>query len=161
VTEIRYNTRNEAIEFARRTKINLEFIEQAKNRGERVHEVTQLTLSLLGLIVFPKEQLLLDGIDRIWLDDLTSQGWPKWKITLDSGKEPTKTLGRLVWHLRNSISHRGLRFTSDDEYLETVAIQVEDKPHKAAQPNWRAEISGTDLRDFCMRFADLVDQIVG
>jgi len=161
MAEIRYNTRNEAIEFSRRTKINLEFIEQAKNRGERVHEVTQLALSLLGLIVFPKEQLLLDKIDRMSLDDLTAQGWPKWQVTLDSGNKPTKTLGLLVWHLRNAISHRGLKFTSDDEYLENVAIQVEDKPGKAAKPNWRAEISGTDLREFCLRFADLVDQIVG
>ncbi|MGA7236108.1 MAG: HEPN family nuclease [Bryobacteraceae bacterium] len=161
MTEIRYSTRNEAIEFSRRTKINLEFIEQAKDRGERVHEVTQLALSLLGLIVFPKEQLLLDEIDRISLDDLIAQGWPKWQITLDSGREPTKTLGRLVWHLRNAISHRGLKFTSDDEYLENVAIQVEDRPGKGAEPNWRAEISGNDLRDFCFRFADLVDRIVG
>jgi hypothetical protein len=82
MTERPYNTRNEAIEFARRTKINLEFIERAKDRGERVHEVTQLALSLLGLIVFPKEQLLLDKIDRIPLDDLTAQGWPKWQMTL-------------------------------------------------------------------------------
>jgi hypothetical protein len=45
--------------------------------------------------------------------------------------------------------------------LENVAIRVEDKPGKGAEPNWRVEISGTALRDFCMRFADLVDQIVG
>ena len=96
MTEIRYNTRNEAVEFARRTKVNLEFIEQAKDRGERVHEVTQLALSLLGLIVFPKEQLLLDEIDSISLDDLTAEGWPKWQMTLDSGKEPTKTW--VVWY---------------------------------------------------------------
>jgi hypothetical protein len=54
------NTRNEALEFARRTRRNLEFIEMAKETGEHVHVVTQLTISLLGLVVFPKERLLLD-----------------------------------------------------------------------------------------------------
>jgi hypothetical protein len=52
-------------------------------------------------------------------------------------------------------------FTSDDEYLENVAIVVEDKPSKTANVNWRAEISGTHLRAFCLRFTALIDQIVG
>jgi hypothetical protein len=156
----RYNTRNEAIEFARRTQVNLQFIEQAKRAGEPVHEVTQLALSLLGLIVFPKEKLLLDSIEKISLDDLRGKGWPVWHITLDSGKQREETLGVLVWHLRNAISHGALMFTSDDQYLENVAIRAEDKPSKRAPPNWRAEISGTNLREFCVRFAKLIDDIV-
>jgi len=161
MSNVRYNTRNEAIEFARRTKVNLEFIEQAKRAGESVHEVTQLALSLLGLIVFPKEKLLLDEIEKISLDDLVSKGWPKWQITLDSGKQRTETLGLLVWHLRNSISHGALMFTSDEQHLENVAVRVEDRPSKGTDPNWRAEISGINLREFCMRFAKLIDDIVG
>ncbi len=74
MSDVRYNTRNKAIEFARRTKVNLEFIEQAKRAGESVHEVTQLALSLLGLIVFPKEKLLLDEIEKMSLDDLVAKG---------------------------------------------------------------------------------------
>jgi len=161
MNNLRYNTRNEAIEFARRTKVNLQFIEQAKRTGEPVHEVTQLAISLLGLIVFPKEKLLLDQIDKILLADLYAEGWPQWQITLDAGKRRTDTLGELIWHLRNAISHGALMFTSDDEYLENVAICVEDKPSKTADVNWRAEVSGTHLREFCLKFTDLIDQIIG
>jgi hypothetical protein len=155
-----YSSRNEAIEFARRTQVNLLFIERAKRSGEPVHEVTQLALSLLGLIVFPKEKLLLDAIETISLEDLRDNGWPVWHVTLDSGKQRTETLGVLVWHLRNAISHGALMFTSDDQYLENVAIRVEDKPTRRAPSNWRAEISGTNLRDFCLRFAKLIDDLV-
>lgn len=154
------NTRNKAIEFAKRTKVNLEFIEKAKKRGEKVHEVTQLASSLLGLIVFPKEKLFLDHIDETLLEDLAKRGWPPWSITLDDGKKSTETLGTLIWHLRNAISHGYLTFRSDDEHLENVAITVEDRPNKETPVNWRAEISGTDLREFCMRFADLIDQTI-
>ena len=76
------------------------------------------------------------------LDELVTRGWPQWRITVDTGKEPTKTLGLLVWHLRNAVSHYGLRFTSDEAHLEDVAIKVEDRPRKGAKPNWQAEIRG-------------------
>ena len=52
------NDRNEAYEFAVRTRRNLVAIEKSKTElhGEPVHVVVQLTNSLLGLIVFPKEK---------------------------------------------------------------------------------------------------------
>ena len=46
--------RNDTFEFARYTRSNLKCIESAKARGNHeAHQVTQLMLSLLGLIVFP------------------------------------------------------------------------------------------------------------
>jgi hypothetical protein len=53
------NTRNETHEFARRTSANLDFIERAKVHSAQVHLVAQLTILLLGLVVFPEEKLLL------------------------------------------------------------------------------------------------------
>jgi hypothetical protein len=70
------NTRNEALEFARRTRRNLEFIEKAKGEGASVHVVTQLTVSLLGLVVFPKERLLLDQAERKTIADMRTENWP-------------------------------------------------------------------------------------
>lgn len=46
------------IDFAKRTRANLEFIEQAKPSGDQVFEVTQLVNSLLGLLVFSRERYL-------------------------------------------------------------------------------------------------------
>lgn len=43
------------IDFARRTRANLEFIECAEKCGESVFEVIRLANSLLGLLVFPRE----------------------------------------------------------------------------------------------------------
>ena len=54
-------SRNEAIEIARRIQRNLEYIKAEFDRlGEdsKVHVVTQLVNSLLGMVVLPREQYL-------------------------------------------------------------------------------------------------------
>ena len=48
-------SRNATEEFARRVRKNLDYIIRKRNEGEDVHEVTQLVISLLGIIVFPWE----------------------------------------------------------------------------------------------------------
>jgi len=54
--------------FAERTKVNLEFIEQSQSDGENVFETTQLINSLLGMIVFLRESDRIDGssLSRLW-----------------------------------------------------------------------------------------------
>ena len=47
-------SRNDALGFAARTKQNLLMIEKAFEAGEDVHVVTQLVVSLLGLVVYPR-----------------------------------------------------------------------------------------------------------
>src|SRR5436190_17928665 len=121
------NTRNQALELARRTRRNLEFIEEAAGRQFDVHVVTQLTLSLLGLVVFPKEKLLLDETKRKTVATMTSEGWPTWTITRDEGKKQTKTLADILKHVRNAVAHGRLTFTSDSHRMEEVTIIVEDK----------------------------------
>ncbi|CAN5806374.1 hypothetical protein BH24DEI2_BH24DEI2_28730 [soil metagenome] len=161
------NTRTEAFEFARRTRKNLEFIEEAKEKGRDVHPVTQLTLSLLGLIVFPKEKFLLARIEKKTLEDMKGEGWPTWKIVRDDEKS-TKTLGHILRHLRNAVAHGRLSFitsdpnldTSDSPYAEHVIIRVKDKP-PGAKVNWCAEINGKDLRAFCLRLIEFIDKEVG
>lgn len=156
------NTRNEALEFARRTRRNLEFIEKAKETGEHVHVVTQLTISLLGLVVFPKERLLLDQAKAKTLAAMRAEKWPDWKISLDAEpKHPTKSLHDILWHVRNAVAHGRLTFTSDSEYLHEVAIVVEDNMPKVPEPYWRAEIDGENLRRFCLRFIEFIDDAVG
>lgn len=157
------NSRNEALEFARRTRQNLEFIEiAAKGRSDGdIHVVTQLTLSLLGLLVFPKEKLLLNEINRRQLADLSKQGWPMWVITRDEPKKPTRTLGSLLRHVRNAVAHGRISFTSDSPRIEEVGLLVEDKyERKDPEPYWCAEIDAPDLRIFCLRFLDLIDDTI-
>jgi hypothetical protein len=129
MTERGLNSRNEALEFARRARQNLKFIEEAAAQypDADVYVVTQLTLFLLGAIVFPKEKLLLDQIERTPLTSLTTKGWPEWRITRDDPAKPTRTLGDLLRHVRNAVAHGRITFTSDSPRMEEVGILIEDK----------------------------------
>ncbi len=68
------------IDFARRTRANLEFIERAEKCGESVFEVTQLANLLLGLLVFPREHYM-QSIPETPLPELVEQGWPEVRTT--------------------------------------------------------------------------------
>lgn len=71
--------RNDALNFAHRTRTNLQFLEHHAAAGEAVHPVTQLINSLLGLLVFLKEQKFNEEIRSLSLTSLESQGWPRWR----------------------------------------------------------------------------------
>ena len=73
----------------------------------------------------------------------------------------TKTLGDLIRHLRNAASHRRIHFSSDDRALENVEITFEDAPGKDAKPDWQARINAKDLKVFCDRFTERLEEIVG
>lgn len=161
-------TRNDVIEFGRRTRRNFEFIERAQhdNSDAPVHVVTQLTLSLLGIVIFPYERAdeLSSAIFAKTIAEIKADGWLGWSITLDSPSPkgtPTRTLKDLFSHIRIAAAHGRLTFNSDSASLCEVAITAEDKPQKKGAPiNWRAEIDGSQLRNFCLRFLDFVNTVV-
>ena len=76
------------IDFAKRTRANLEFIEAAEKDGQSVFEVTQLANSLLGLLIFPKERYM-DSIPNTPLAELVSNGWPDIKTTYGQLQQDT------------------------------------------------------------------------
>ena len=161
-----YVTRGEAIGFALRTRKNLEYIRDAFDRDEDVHVVTHVVNSLLGIVVVPKERYFEESFWSISLEELTRRGWPKWDVTID---EPTKkgshtaTLGDLIRHLRNATAHGRFRFGGepDSRHISEVKLIVEDAPSRVRNPNWRAEIAGTDLFQFCLLLADYIDDSIG
>ena len=76
-------TRNDVLEFAQRTRRNFEYIEEAKAEDPTapVHVVTQLTLSLLGIVVFPYEKLDEDVYAKIsgkTIAEMNADGWLGW-----------------------------------------------------------------------------------
>lgn len=151
--------RNDALRFAELTRQNLEYVENAFKRGEDVHVVTQLATSLLGLIVFPREKHFTEQVESLGLDTLVAQGWPRWQIS----KGTCETLGCLLRHLRNAVAHGRMTFSSDSRQLDEVVIKFEDiDPHKRDKPvNWIARIGAKDLRTFCDRFVDLLNERIG
>jgi len=153
------NDRNQPLVFAARTRKNLDFIEAAALRGEDVHRVIQITVSLLGLVVIPREKLLLPHLKDMTMASMAAEGWPTWQICL--GEAETKTLHDLVRHLRNAAAHGRLDFTSDCRDPAEVDIIAEDMPYGSSEPNWRAHIRADQLRDFCYKFLDLIDDSMG
>ena len=63
-------TRGEAIEFAQRTRKNLEYVKGAFDAGEDLQVVTQLVNSLLGIVVVPKEQYFEESFLCVDLNEL-------------------------------------------------------------------------------------------
>ena len=124
--------------------------------------MTQLTISLLGLVVFPKERLLLEQAAATTIADMHAKGWPTWTIMLDDQEKPTTTLAHILKHLRNAVAHGRLTFTSDSRNIEEVAILIEDKKRREDPvPYWRARIDAKDLRGFCHCFLDFIEDTVG
>jgi len=145
-------SRNELIGFAQRTRKNLAYIENAYGCGEDVHVVTQLMVSLLGLVVFPWEEhkpLFSDS-----LASLVAKGWPEWKIL----EGHSATLDQLIRRLRNAVAHQQVQFSSDSRSLAEVTIRFWNVPPKTPHFRWTAEIATTDLRTFCIRFIELVEE---
>ena len=155
-------SRNDTEVFACRVRKNLDFIMRKRSEGEDVHEVTQLVISLLGIIIFPWESGASKSIKRLRLEKLEADGWPKWDVVLDeSQKGKTDTLGKLLYHLRNAAAHQRISFTTDHPKMESVDIIFEDAPFKDSPINWRASIKASELKNFCERFTIKLEELVG
>jgi len=139
------------LDFAERTRSNLEFIEAAEAEGDNVYEVTQLANSLLGLLVFPREHYL-QSIPDTPLAVLVDKGWPKIKTTY--GVLPQETLQQLVRMLRNSIAHCNVEF-SCDRNRQVDGIKVWN--NKNNQKSWEAQLSIADLRCLAFKFIELIE----
>ena len=153
-----FASRNDALGFAQRTRRNLEFLEGAYADGQDVHVVTQLINSLLGLVVMPTERKVLSRMHELHLADLYQHGWPHWQILIGS----SDTLAELTTKLRNAAAHSNVHFSSDSREPTEVEIEAWNFRRKEDKnPNWRARITAPDLRLFCFRLTDLIEQTIG
>ena len=150
-------SRNHSLGFAERTRKNLALVEGSFAQAADVHVVTQIANSLLGLIVFPCGRNFVGGAANLQMSELLEHGWPQWEITLGYAH----TLGQLVRRLRNATAHGRMSFSSDSRHPEKVYIEVEDFRPRESEPFWRSRIKASELRTFCLKFIDLIDQKVG
>ena len=146
--------------FAHRVRLNLEAVEAVVTVAPaKAHRVTQLVLTLLGLIVLPKASRYLDAAGPATLSELATQGWPTWSITQDSSRRPdgaADTLGDLLWHLRSTITAGQIRLTAGDRPFEDVAIYFDQQVAGGGISTWSASIPAPDLRVFCLKLAELI-----
>ena len=160
------SSRSTTLGFAERTLKNMEYVKHIfhRNGPGKVHMVTQVMNSLLGLVIVPNQWGFDDKLKRLRLKkELRAKGLPEWNIILDkpkSGNPKTDTLEVLIWHLRNAAAHGRFEFLDnpDSPKLEEVRVVVKDKPFGAQEINWQAEIRGDHLYEFCRKLAELIVQ---
>tara|TARA_R110000744_G_scaffold118921_1_gene221984 strand:- start:10312 stop:10788 length:477 start_codon:yes stop_codon:yes gene_type:complete len=141
------------IDFAKRTRLNLEAIETAKENGEDVREFTQLINSLLGLLIFPYEHPSCT-IQPTPLEELVKvHGWPE--IKASKGELKDDTLGELIRVIRHSFAHCLVEFIPNDK-REVGSVRLWNG--KQPDPKWETVIGVEDLRHFVLKFANLIEQ---
>ena len=67
----------------------------------------------------------------------------------------------LVRRLRNAVAHGHMRFSSDSRLLEEVFVEVADFKPDTEEPYWIARIQGRELRSFCLKFIQLIEDRLG
>lgn len=138
-------------DFAHRTRRNLRAIESLQAEGADVFEATQLINSMLGLLVFPREEFVA-RIPRIPLSALEAEGWPV--PTMRPGFAAAADLAELVRYLRNAISHFNIEFIGDGQgQIRTVRLWNKDR---AGTKTWEADLGLRELRGISDRFIDLL-----
>ena len=138
--------RNTLMGMAARVHKNLAFISESRRKGADVHVVTQLLLSLLGLIVFPVETIKENKSDvlKSTLRDLEEAGWPHWTFTIGQ----SQNLYDLTKRLRNSVAHRRVVFSCDSRDIEEVQITFRDRKPKSKTDEWEVHVSAPELKRF-------------
>lgn len=137
-------------DFAWRTQQNLSALEEAQRSGARVYETTLLINSMLGLLVFPREEFL-ERIPKTPLSELRAAGWPLPRVR--HGFTQASNLAELVRYLRNAISHFNIEFQSDSEnHISGVRVwNVRDR-----ERTWEADLRLDELRGIAERFTQLL-----
>lgn len=154
------NIRDTMVGFSARVRKNLDFMLDARaSEGADVHIVTQLTTSLLGLVVytfqFYKDGKLVD-FEAYSMERLAAEGWPEW--TFHKGEVETTNLHYFLCRLRNGTSHYLVSFSNDSRRLEEVYVTFGDRPKEKADIDWEVEIRADLLLDFTRKLADLLKE---
>jgi hypothetical protein len=146
-------------DFAIRTRLNLELVEASARNGKgEAYEVTQLVNSMLGLLVFPKEQYF-HQIPKTPLKRLAQDGWP---VPRSSGELPdASNLRELVRYMRNAVAHFNVEFQADQKQQITGLRLWNSRNGRYGPKSWEAVLSVADLREITMRFIDLIEKSHG
>lgn len=120
---------NFAKEFFERTIYNLKLYEEhnATHKEEFKYEVTQLINSLLGLVVFVKEEGV--RFNSITLAEIKVEDEITWNYChRDGGRFEDKNFKNFLRHIRNAISHKNLTIKSNGEdEIDSVIFKDKDR----------------------------------
>ena len=155
----KFPNRNDVFGFAVRTQKNLNFIEESFSNGSDVHVVTQVICSLTGICTFPWERSfkfirINESIRDVFFGDAP-------EFTLKKGK--IDNFGDLLRIVRNSVSHGGVKFSSDSRELSEVEITLTERRKRDGSWEDRSVIvfRGDQLAKFCRGFLRYVERQTG
>ncbi len=144
------------LDFARRTKKNLDFVRSAAKKENpteaKIFEFTQLINSMLGLLVFPKEKHWKKYKNKRYAE-LIKQGWPK--ISSSEGFSDAKTLEELLRYIRDAITHGQIEFLPKGGKLNGVKLW---RKNRSGTKDWEAELSKDDLEKFTNKFIEMLEE---
>ena len=148
-----YNHEKLLADFAERTLHNLRLIREIeKAQPERkAFEVTQLINSLLGLLVFPKENYL-DQVPDKTIDELKAEGWPIPDVSAEYNQ--AKGLKDFVRLMRNGVAHFNVEFLSSQRN-EITGIRIWNI-NRQREKDWEAELTLEDIEIIALRFISLL-----
>lgn len=138
-------------DFAKRTKHNLELIEQHRTHGGEAYEVTQLINSCLGLLVLP-QQSYMDSIPETSIKELVEMGWVIPEVHGDYPQ--VENLKQLIRYMRNAIAHFNVKFISDSEdRIQTIKVWNINRGKKT----WEATLGLDELKSLLYKFIELIE----
>jgi hypothetical protein len=141
-------------EFISRTEKNLRAIEKLSQKGESVYEVTQLINSLLGLLVYPRENFF-DEIPEITREAMIKQGWP----LPDEEISQIQNLRKLVKNMRNAVAHFDIEFIADNNEIVGIRFKNEGALDEGSKTQpWIGEYRLEALKSFVDMFLDHISK---
>jgi len=138
---------NQDKDIIKRTKANLDFIKNAKEK-EEVYETTQLFNSLLGIIVNIKEKKI--NADNFKSIKLTDDVKKEWSIPEETNAD---NLGDFIKNLRNSVAHIDIAFTSDDTG-EISTLSFKD----SINGKWEYIFTVEGMRNFLNKLCEYIEK---
>lgn len=135
-------------EFISRTEKNLRAIENLRQEGESVYEVTQLINSLLGLLVYPRERFF-ETIPDITQETMIKEGWP---LPYEENSQ-IQHLRELVINMRNAVAHFNIEFIAVKNEIKGIRFKnYGTRDMNRINPLWIGEYRLEPLKRFVDMF---------
>ena len=144
------------VDFVRRTRKNLEYIEDRVNEkpDEELFEVTQLVNSLLGIIVLPREHYI-KNIPETPLQELADAGWPIVDKLIGEIPQNCTNLRELITNLRHSIAHFNVEFIEDNYTHKLIGLTLWN--YHRGKLRWRTTIALDELRKVTLLLFEIIE----
>lgn len=151
-------TDEKVIAIARRTRHNLEYMDERYRRSEKVYEFTHLFNSMLGMIICVREEYYKQPSG-------SSKPSVEWSDLIDSGLSPSefvkkkaKSFSKLLTNLRHAFAHSNFDFAvANNNEISGVEVWNISK----GDETWRETISEPELREIAYLAVDYLEVSFG